>query len=118
MRSSAREAAAPRFSARRLAARKSRLSIIAEVRLRWLTFEPERGRQAEWVWCSKWSAAWSRKNSMPLRRSMSVWPSAVRRSSSTERISEPSCSFWLRLLRLLVVVEFAFDPADGAMEDD
>jgi len=30
------------------------------------------------------------------RRSMSVRPLAMRRSSSTERISEPSCSFWLR----------------------
>jgi hypothetical protein len=33
---------------------------------------------------------------MLLRRSMSVMPSATRRSSSTERISEPSWSFWLR----------------------
>ena len=33
---------------------------------------------------------------MTLRRSISVMPSAVRRSSSTERISEPSCSRWLR----------------------
>ena len=30
---------------------------------------------------------------MLLRRSMSVRPSTTRRSSSTERISEPSCSF-------------------------
>ena len=37
-------------------------------------------------------------------------PSAVRRSSSTERISEPFCSVWLLCLRLLVVVELAFDP--------
>jgi hypothetical protein len=34
-------------SARRLAARKSRLSIMAAVSVRWLTIEPERGRQAE-----------------------------------------------------------------------
>jgi len=33
---------------------------------------------------------------MLLRRSISVRPSATRRSSSTERISEPSCSFWQR----------------------
>jgi hypothetical protein len=33
---------------------------------------------------------------MLLRRSISVVPSAVRRSSSTERISEPTCFFWLR----------------------
>ena len=79
-------------SARRLAARKSRLSIIAAVSVRWLTIDPERGRQAEPVWTSKRSAAWSRKSSMLLRRSISVMPSAVRRSSSTERTSEPSCS--------------------------
>jgi hypothetical protein len=33
---------------------------------------------------------------MLLRRSISVMPSATKRSNSTERISEPSCSFWLR----------------------
>ena len=33
---------------------------------------------------------------MALRRSISVMPSAVRRSSSTERTSEPSCSRWQR----------------------
>src|SRR3546814_7479972 len=47
-------------SARRLAARKSRLSIMAEVRARWFTIEPERGRQDDPVWRSKCSAAWSR----------------------------------------------------------
>ena len=83
-------------SARRLAARKSRLSIIAAVRVRWLTIDPVRGRQAEPVWASKRSAAWSRKSSMALRRSISVRPWAVRRSSSTERTSEPFCSCWLR----------------------
>ena len=85
--------------------------------MRWLTIDPLRGRQAEWVWRSNWSAAWSRKNSMLLRRSISVCPSAVRRSSSTERISEPSCSLLAALLRLLVVVEFALDPVDGAVEE-
>ena len=54
---------------------------------------------------------------MLLRRSISVMPSAVRRSSSTERISEPSCSFWLLRLRLLVVVELAFDAFGGAVEE-
>lgn len=29
------------------ATRKSQLSIMAEVSVRWLTFDPERGRQAE-----------------------------------------------------------------------
>ena len=37
---------------------------------------------------------------MVSRRSMRVWPCASRRSSSTERISEPSCSFWLRFWAL------------------
>lgn len=43
--------------ARLLAARKSRLSIMAEVKLRWLTIDPERGRQDDPVWRSKCSAA-------------------------------------------------------------
>ena len=53
---------------------------------------------------------------MLLRRSMSVRPSAIRRSSSTERISEPSCSFWLRFCAVLVIVELALHPVGGAME--
>jgi hypothetical protein len=44
-------------SERRLAVRKSRLSIIAEVSVRWLTIDPARGRQDEPVWRSNWSAA-------------------------------------------------------------
>ena len=54
---------------------------------------------------------------MLLRRSISVMPSAVRRSSSTERISEPSWSRLAALLRLFVVVEFAFDALVGAVEE-
>ena len=54
--------------------------------------------------------------SKALRRSISVMPSASRRSSSTERTSEPSCSLLAPLLRLLVAVELAFDPVDGAVE--
>ena len=54
---------------------------------------------------------------MQLRRSISVMPSAVRRSSSTDRTSEPFCSRWLLLLRLLVVVELAFDAVGGAVEE-
>ena len=69
---------------------------MAEVSARWLTIDPLRGRQVEPVWRSNCSAAWSRKNSMLFLRSISVIPSAVRRSNSTERISEPSCSFWPR----------------------
>ena len=92
----ARRAAAPR--SRRGAWRRGSRGCRSSPRsgARWLTIEPVRGRQAEPVWRSNWSAAWSRKSSMALRRSISVRPSAVRRSSSTERTSEPSCSLWLR----------------------
>ena len=44
-------------SVRRLAAMKSRESIIAAVSVRWLTSDPDRGRQAEPVWTSKRSMA-------------------------------------------------------------
>ena len=44
-------------------------------------------------------------------------PSATRRSSSTERISEPSCSFWLRFWATSFAVEVARDPAGGAVEE-
>ena len=47
-------------SARRRAAMKSRLSIIAKVRALRLAIEPERGRHGPLVWVSKWSAARSR----------------------------------------------------------
>ena len=40
-------------SARRLAAMKSRESIIAAVSVRWLTSDPDRGRQDEPVWSFK-----------------------------------------------------------------
>jgi hypothetical protein len=53
---------------------------------------------------------------MPLRRSISVMPSAVRRSSSTERISVAILVALASLLRLFVVVEFAFDALVGAVE--
>ncbi len=104
-------------SARRLAARKSRLSIIAEVRVRWLTIDPLRGRQDEPVWRSKCSAAWSRISSNALRRSIRVCPSAVRRSSSTDFTSRAVLFPLAAALRLLVVVEFALDPVDGAVEE-
>ena len=79
--------------------------------------EPARGLQLDPVCRSKWSAAWSRISSKASRRSIRVWPSAVRRSSSTDLTSLPSCSLWLAALRLLVVVEFAFDPVGGAVEE-
>ena len=82
-----------------------------------MTFDRERGRQAEPVWRSNWSAASSRKNSMLFLRSINVTPSAVRRSSSTDRISEPSCSFWLRSCACSLSIEFALDAVDGAVEE-
>ena len=104
-------------SARRLAARKSRLSIIAAVIVRWLTIEPARGRQAEPVWRSKRSAAWSRKNSKALRRS-------IRRDALGGQAFELDGfdlgAVLLALaaaLRLLVVVELALDAVDGAVEE-
>ena len=52
-----------------------------------------------------------------MRRSISVLPSAVRRSSSTE-LDLAAVLFALRpALRLLVVVEFALDPVGGAVEE-
>jgi len=57
-----------------LGARKSRLSIMAEVSARWLTIDPLRGRQDDPVWRSNCSAAWSRKNSKLFLRSISVIP--------------------------------------------
>ena len=47
---------------------------------------------------------------------MRVKTPAIRRSSSTERISEPSCSRWPLRLGLFVVVERAFDPVQRTME--
>ena len=44
-------------SARRFAAMKSRESIIAAVNERWLTNDPDRGRQDEPEWTSKRSIA-------------------------------------------------------------
>ena len=41
----------------------------------------------------------------------------MRRSSSTERTSEPSCSFWLRFWRVLVVVELALHAVGRAVEE-
>ena len=66
----------------------------------------ERGRRAEPVWRSNWSAAWSRKNSMLLRRSICVMPSAMKCSSSTERASPGPVLFLAAPLRSLIVVEF------------
>ena len=104
-------------SARRLAARKSRLSIIADVRVRWLTIDPARGRQDEPVWRSNWSAAWSRKNSMLLRRSMSVMPSASE-AFEVDRADLRAVLFLLAaLLGVLVVVELALNPVGGAVEE-
>src|SRR5262245_13187204 len=89
---------------------------MAAVRARWSTIDPVRGRQGEPVERSNWSAATSRKSSMLLRRSISVRPSAMSRSSSTERI-RPVLFLLAALLGGLVVVEFALHAVGGAVEE-
>src|SRR3984893_16092266 len=101
-------------SARRRAARNSRLSIIEAVRARWLTMDPARGRQTVPVVTSNSSAAWSRANSKALRRSMRLKPWAISRSSSTDFTSEPSCS--AGALRVCGGVELALDAVGLAVE--
>jgi hypothetical protein len=59
----------------------SRRSIIAAVIVVRLAIDPERGRQTEPVWIPNSSAAVFRRNSKLLRRSISVRPSLMRRSS-------------------------------------
>ena len=91
-------------SARRLALRKSRLSIMAAVSARWFTIDPACRRHAAPLWVSNSSAAPSRMASKALRRSMSVVPSASRRSSSTERLSEFAarrCAFRVGAVRVI-----------------
>jgi hypothetical protein len=82
-----------------------------------LTIDHARGRQGEPVWRSNWSAAWSRKNFRRRRGSISVWLSAVRRASSTDRILGAILVPLAAFLHLPVVVEFAFDPAAGEVEE-
>src|SRR6202045_1965837 len=61
-------------SARRRAERKSRLSMIDAVSARWLTIDRAREHQTDPVVTANSSAAWSRKNSNALRRSMRPMP--------------------------------------------
>ena len=96
-------------SARRFAAMKSRLSIIAAVIVRWLTFDPVRGCQCDPVCLAKCSAAWSRKYSMTLRRSINVRPSAMRRFELDGADFGTVLLALAAPLRLLVAVELAFD---------
>ena len=85
--------------------------------MRWLTIEPERGRQDEPAWRSNCSAAWSRKNSMAvaaLDQRLTFGGEAFEFDRSDLR----AILFLLAaLLRLLVVVEFALDPFDGTVEE-
>ena len=91
-------------------------TIIAAVRVRWLTDRSGAGSPGRTGVALEALGGLIAKELHALRRSISVRPSAVRRSSSTERTSEPSCSRWLLLLRLLVVVELASDAVDRAVE--
>ena len=82
-----------------------------------MTIEPLRGCQCDPVWRSKWSAAWSRKNSMavaPLDQRHALGGEAL----EFDRADLGAVLFALAaLLRLLVVVEFALDPLGGAVEE-
>ena len=98
-----------------LAARKSRLSIIAAVRCGGSPSSRHAVARSNAVWRSNRSAAWSRMSSKASRRSISVWPSAISRSSSTD-LSLPSCSRCNRRCATSCV-EVARDPVDGTVED-
>ena len=78
---------------------------------------PMRGRQAEPVWTLEVLGGLVAEELEALRRSMSVRPSAVRRSSSTERTSEPSCSRWLLRCACSLSSSCALDPVAGAVEE-
>ena len=85
--------------------------------MRWLTIDPARGRQAEPVWRSNWSAAWSRKNSNAVAAFDQRLPLGGE-AFQFDRADFGAVLFLLAaLLRLLVVVEFALDPVDGAVEE-
>ena len=104
-------------SARRLAARKSRLSIIAAVRVRWLTIEPVRGRQGEPVW------RFEVLGGLVAEEFHAVAALDQRHALGREALQFDRADLGAVLLllaaplRLLVVVELAFDPADGAVEE-
>jgi len=82
-----------------------------------ITIDPERGRQAEPAWNANCSAAWSRKNShavAALDHHLTFGGEAF----EFDRADLRAVLFLLAmLLRLLVVVEFSFDPACGAVEE-
>jgi len=90
-------------SARRFAARTSHGSIIAVVSVPRLTVGPKRKPKVS-------------RSSIASRHSMSVSTSAVRRSGSTDRTSEPFYSRWAPLQRLLVDGELAFDAVYRTVE--
>ena len=69
------------------------------------------------MWTSKRSTAWSRKSSRQLRRSINVMPSAVRRSSSTDRTSEPFCSRWLLRCACSLSSSSRLDAVCGAVKE-
>ena len=103
-------------STRRLAARKSRLSIIVAVSVRWVTEEPARGRQGEPVCALKRVAAASRNCSRHSRRSMSG-DALADQAFEFDRADFRAVLFVLAaLLRLLVAVERRAGSGRGAME--
>ena len=90
---------------------------MAEVSVRWLTFDPERGRQAECgvalelvggLVAEELHAVAALDQRLPLGGE----------AFQFDRADFGAVLFLLAaLLRLLVVVEFALDPADGAVEE-
>ena len=104
-------------SARRLAARKSRLSIIAAVRARWLTIDPLRGCQGDPVWrCEVFGGLVAEE--FHAVATLDQCQALGREALQFDRADFGAVLFALAaLLRLLVVVEFAFDPLDGAVEE-
>ena len=103
-------------SARRLAARKSRLSITAAVSARWFTFDPVRGRHAgsrvrlEQV-CGLVAHDLEGVASFDQRQPLGQQPLQLDRSDFRAvlvLLAAPLC--------LLVRVELAFDPVGGAVE--
>ena len=104
-------------SARRLAARKSRLSIIAEVSVRWLTIDPERGRQAEPVWTLEVLGGLVAKE-LHAVAALDQRHALGGEALQFDRADLRAVLFLLTApLRLLVVVEFALDAIYGAVEE-
>ena len=82
-----------------------------------MTIDPERGRQVEWVWCSKCSAALVAHQFEGVAAFDQRLPFGCQ-AFQFDGLHLGAVLFTLRaLLGQLVVVEFALDPAGGAVEE-